>query len=158
MRYDDPQNLETGRAWLRAKGGYGVRMHVLLVGRGGHNEGTVVAKWDDPTGTLVVRWDASTRETPVADILRPWCAEGDEAACVATKPIELIPDFTDPATKGVALDIVRKAWQMPTGLVVAYVQDEGLWYVTWSGSTHGGICGVGATEGAALVNAMENVP
>jgi hypothetical protein len=90
---------------------WGRRMRILLSGSRGHNEGTVVAAWDNEAGTLVVRWDSGTRETPIADITRPWgAADGDESvACVATKPLVILPDLADPATAGVLLEaLVRE--------------------------------------------------
>jgi hypothetical protein len=68
------------------------------------------------------------------------------------------PDLEDPATRGVLLDVVRTAWGMPTGMTVAYSDDEALWKMSWSGATHGGWCGTGTTEGAAMVSALEGVP
>lgn len=67
------------------------------------------------------------------------------------------PDLTDPATLGCLLALVRGAWGMPTGITVIYSDDEGRWEVSWSGATHGGICGFGATEAEALVMALETV-
>ena len=69
-----------------------------------------------------------------------------------------IPDLTDPATLGCLLALVREAWGMPTGITVAYSDDTGRWVVSWSGGTHGGVCGEGATEAAALVAALEAAP
>ena len=69
-----------------------------------------------------------------------------------------LPDLTDPATLGCLLALVREAWGMPTGITVAYSDDTGRWVVSWSGATHGGVCGEGVTEGEALVMALENAP
>ena len=66
------------------------------------------------------------------------------------------PDLRDPATMGCLLALVRGAWAMPTGIIVRYSDDKGKWEVSWSGSTHGGICGSGATEAEALVMALES--
>ena len=68
------------------------------------------------------------------------------------------PDATDPATLGVLSSYVRAAWAMPTGITVTYSDDEALWKVSWCGATHGGWCGTGTTEGAALVAALEATP
>jgi len=68
-----------------------------------------------------------------------------------------VPDLTDPATLGCLLYLVRESWGMPTGIIVRYSNDNGRWEVSWSGSTHGGICGFGATEAEALVMALESV-
>ena len=68
------------------------------------------------------------------------------------------PNLTDPATVGCLLALVREAWGMPTGITVSYSSDEGLWGVSWSGSTHGGWCGRGATEAEALITALEGAP
>lgn len=70
---------------------------------------------------------------------------------------DLIPDLTDPATLGCLLALVRGSWGMPTGIIVRHSNDNGRWEVSWSGSTHGGICGFGATEAEALVMALESV-
>lgn len=67
-----------------------------------------------------------------------------------------VPIITDPPTLGCLLALVRKAWGMPTGITVSYSDDEALWRVSWSGSTHGGFCGKGKTEGEALANALLN--
>ena len=64
------------------------------------------------------------------------------------------PDCTDPATLGCLLALVRETWGMPTGIVVSYNDDTRLWRVSWSGATHGGECGYGATEGEALIAAL----
>jgi len=69
-----------------------------------------------------------------------------------------LPDLTDHATLGCLLALVREAWGMPTGITVAYSDDTGRWVVSWSGATHGGVCGEGITEGEALVMALENAP
>jgi hypothetical protein len=69
---------------------------------------------------------------------------------------ETIPDLRDPATLGCLLYLVRKAWDMPTGIIVKYSNDDGLWCVSWSGATHGGWCGRGKTEAEALIVALEN--
>ena len=71
---------------------------------------------------------------------------------------EVLPVLDDPATLGCLLASVREAWGMPTGITVSYSSDEGLWGVSWSGSTHGGWCGRGATEAEALVAALEDAP
>lgn len=68
------------------------------------------------------------------------------------------PDLTDAATLGCLLVLVREAWGMPTGITVAYSDDTGRWIVSWSGATHGGVCGEGATEGEALLRALLNAP
>jgi hypothetical protein len=68
-----------------------------------------------------------------------------------------VPDFTDPATLGCLLYLVRESCGMPTGIIVRYSNDNGRWEVSWPGSTHGGICGFGATEAEALVMALESV-
>lgn len=69
-----------------------------------------------------------------------------------------IPDLSDPATLGCLLALVRESWKMPTGISVVFSDDEGIWKVHWSGSTHGGCCGQGITEAEALVEALENTP
>lgn len=69
-----------------------------------------------------------------------------------------LPDLTDSATLGCLLALVREAWGMPTGITVSYSSDEGLWGVSWSGSTHGGWCGRGTTEAEAFVAALEAAP
>lgn len=69
---------------------------------------------------------------------------------------DLIPDLEDPGTLGCILHLVRKAWGMKKSIVVYYSDNE--WKVSWSGSTHGGICGTGATEGEALLTALLNAP
>lgn len=67
-------------------------------------------------------------------------------------------DLESPATLGCLLHLVRKAWQMPRGITVHYSSEEGAWIVSWSGSTHGGECGRGATEGEALLAALMSAP
>lgn len=68
-----------------------------------------------------------------------------------------LPDFTDPATLGCLLALVREAWGMPTGIIVRY-NDTRRWLVSWAGATHGGECGFGDTEAEALVAALEAAP
>lgn len=70
---------------------------------------------------------------------------------------DTIPNLRDPATLGCLLFLVRKAWEMPTGIVVSYSSDDGLWGVSWSGATHGDWCGRGKTEAEALVVSLENL-
>jgi hypothetical protein len=70
---------------------------------------------------------------------------------------DMLPDLTDPATLGCLLYLVRESCGMPTGIIVRHSNDNGRWEVSWSGSTHGGICGFGATEAEALVMALESV-
>lgn len=70
---------------------------------------------------------------------------------------DTLPDLRDPATLGCLLYLVRKAWEMPTGIVVSYSSDDGLWGVSWSGATHSGWCGRGKTEAEALVLSLENL-
>ena len=84
-------------------------------------------------------------------------AEPGGAICRDTE-VDMLPDLTDPATLGCLLALVREAWGMPTGITVAYSDDTGRWVVSWSGGTHGGVCGEGATEAAALVAALEAAP
>jgi hypothetical protein len=77
--------------------------------------------------------------------------------CVV-RDADALPDITDPATLGCLLALVREAWGMPTGIIVSYSSDEGLWGVSWCGATHGGWCGRGDTEAEALVAALECAP
>jgi hypothetical protein len=64
---------------------------------------------------------------------------------------DIIPDFSDPATLGCLLYLVRKLAGDPT---VWTVMRDGTWYVCWSGATHGGDFGKGNTEAEALVDAF----
>ena len=85
-------------------------------------------------------------------------ASEDDCYAVWLDGVPVLPDLTDPATLGCLLALVREAWGMPTGITVSYSSDEGLWGVSWSGSTHGGWCGRGTTEAEALVAALESAP
>lgn len=67
---------------------------------------------------------------------------------------DLVPDLTDPTTIGCLLALVREDWGMPTGITVHHRDDTSRWVVSWSGATHGGICGEGASEGEALLRAL----
>jgi len=66
----------------------------------------------------------------------------------------MIPDFRDSGTIGCLLAMVRVAWMMPKDIIVRHSSNNDVWEVSWSGSTHGGICGLGSTEAEALVNAL----
>ena len=77
------------------------------------------------------------------------------------------PDLSDPATLGCLLALVREAWgpHAETGWdgsehesewsvrLVDYTERDGVWYL--SGCRH---IGVGATEAAALIAALEAAP
>jgi hypothetical protein len=85
--------------------------------------------------------------------------EGSWVDTAPPRPLgDHLPDFTDPATLGCLLALVREAWGMSTGITVSYSSDEGLWGVSWCGATHGGWCGRGKTEAEALVAALEGAP
>ena len=63
------------------------------------------------------------------------------------------PDCSDPATIGCLLYLVRDLHKMPT---IWTVERDGIWYCCWSGATHGGDLGSGASEAEALVSALED--
>lgn len=71
---------------------------------------------------------------------------------------DLVPDLVDATTRGGLLALVREAWRMPTGITVHYNDDTARWVVSWSGATHGGTCGEGASEGEALLRALLSAP
>ena len=102
----------------------------------------VVLMDDDGTLRLAAPWGGTVGVTAVRSFF------DSSGAC--------LPDLTDPATLGCLLALVREAWGMPTGITVSYSSDEGLWGVSWSGSTHGGWCGRGTTEAEAFVAALES--
>lgn len=66
---------------------------------------------------------------------------------------DIIPDCSDPATIGCLLYLVRQLYEMPT---IWTVERDGIWYTCWSGATHGGVLGSGASEAEALVSALED--
>jgi len=65
----------------------------------------------------------------------------------------LVPDFTDPASLGVLMQVVREAWGDPKASCW-WSETRGAWLVTTSGVEYA-ILGSGPTEPEAWVAALE---
>ena len=117
----------------------------------------VAAGWRWQAGALV-RTDTSKMRIDGADVDgKPVRYEtrgyGDKCACyVGWRTEEVLPDFHDPATRGVMLQQVRERWDAPT----ICTDCDGLrWSVV---RVDGTVLAYGDSETAALVCALEAAP
>lgn len=117
---------------------------------------------------MLVRTSASAMRIDGADVdgrpvRREDEGEGGGNECYAGwRSQEVLPDFTDPATRGCLLQLVREAWEDPGISVRGMLQVDGdyHWYIV-GGRAHGDVFyrqGTHGTEPAALVAALEAAP
>jgi hypothetical protein len=73
------------------------------------------------------------------------------------RPLNALPDLTDPATLGCLLALVREAWQTPKAYVASRGEGLDLWVVCLP-QPRADHFGHGANEADALVRALEAAP
>lgn len=89
-----------------------------------------------------------------------WPAHLHRGRCPIPECLVPVPDFSDPATLGCLLALVREVWDRPL-LYVEPEEDEhdGLaWYVWCASEAQSFSSGLHRTEAAALVAALEAAP
>lgn len=109
-------------------------------------------------GGMLVRstrldWDWSARVYDAAsgrvELVDHMCGSMAEHKIPLSDMLELAPDFSDPATRGCLLELVREAWKRPNAFAM---QIGGWWRVGDAGRWLADTC---ATEAEALVAALE---
>lgn len=102
------EQIKLGQRWLAAGGGYG--------------EGWQVFETDYGTIARLVWRDADHWHAVTAGPTRAWLRIRHEN--MGTR----VPDFSDPATKGAALEVVRERWGIKR-LWVEFQVDNAMWSV-----------------------------